>query len=97
MFKMKTSSLIILILAVSLLSFLTGFFLSNSFSKNITGETIDELPNTYTYTKAICNSNQCLDILIECKNKEVISIKPISDFKDKSQEFTIPNNQTFCK
>ena len=97
MFKMKTSSLIILILAVSLLSFLTGFFLSNSISKNITGKTITEIPHEYTYTKAICNSNQCLDILIECKNKEVISIKPISDFKDKSQEFTIPNNQTFCK
>ena len=90
---MKPFSLIILLLGISILSFLLGYLLSNTLSKSITGQSVTEIPKEYTYTKAICNNNQCLDILIECKNHEVISLKPQSHLKDKSPDFQVPNNQ----
>lgn len=92
---MKTSSFVIIILSLSALSFLIGCLSSNLIGKSITGQAIEE--NHYTYTKAICNNNQCLDILIECKNQEVISLTPLTNLKNIPQDFHLPSNQTFCE
>jgi predicted ester cyclase len=38
-----------------------------------------ELGNNYTWTKAVCDSsNFCQDYIIECKNKNMISMIPIT-------------------
>ena len=92
---MKTISLIILIISISILSFMIGYLSSNLLEKNITGETIKESPNVYTYTKAVCNQNSCLDVLVECNNKEVISIKPVSNIS-RINSPKIENNESFC-
>lgn len=39
----------------------------------------DENPYTHSYTKAICNSeNYCQDYEIFCKNRNIVSISPIT-------------------
>ena len=43
----------------------------------LTGKTIKEIPNQYSYTKAICDeSNYCEDYLVECKGNNLIKFNP---------------------
>lgn len=60
----------------------------------ITGNAVDGESENYTWTTAICNSNnECMDVLVECSNGEVVSLSPITnltsfgrdwnDFRDK--------------
>ncbi len=43
----------------------------------LTGNTIKETPNQYSYTKAICdNTNYCEDYYIECKGNNLIKLNP---------------------
>ena len=43
----------------------------------LTGRVIEPI-NNYTYTKAICDKNNCQDYEIACNDNETISITPIS-------------------
>ena len=43
----------------------------------LTGKTIKETPNEYSYTKAICDeSNYCEDYLVECKGNNLLKFNP---------------------
>lgn len=43
----------------------------------LTGKTIKEIPNQYSYTKAICDdSNYCEDYIVECKGNNLIKFNP---------------------
>ena len=65
--KTITVLLIILILAGI-------FFLA--FKSELTGQAVRD---QYSYTKAICNeTNFCQDYEITCRNKEVVSVVPIT-------------------
>lgn len=70
---MKKSTIII-ILAILILIILSIFLIINPI---LTGSAIN-IPDTYTYTKAICDdSNYCQDNIITCKGNKIISIQPI--------------------
>jgi hypothetical protein len=72
------------------ISFSLTFFSSNlSPDPTITGQVILEQPTSqYTYTTAICNdNNECIDVLVECINGNVISLTPSSDLLDLGPEF----------
>jgi len=73
-----------------LIAFIIGFLSSFAFNKlSITGEVIEDIPDDYTYTRAICNeNNECIDVLVSCKAGRVSSLEPISDIK----EFAQPRN-----
>lgn len=68
--------ILLVILAIIALAFVAGYA-ENFFS----GEAIYESKlSNYSYTKAICNSkNNCIDVLIECKDGKVTYIEPLSD------------------
>ena len=52
----------------------------------ITGNVVsNQLDKNYTWTSAICDNNKCLDVLIECENGSVKSLKPMSDFVEFSE------------
>jgi hypothetical protein len=95
---MKKSIIITLIILIILL--ITVFFLATPI---LTGKSIQEKQEIYTYTKAICNeSNYCQDNIIKCENNQTISITPITgaavqfhkkDFKDPRNQETI---EKFC-
>ena len=60
------------ILVGILLSILMGSLL-------ILSSETDKNPYTHSYTKAICNSeNYCQDYEIFCKNRNIVSISPIT-------------------
>jgi hypothetical protein len=62
-----------LIIIILILIIIASFLFIRS---NLTGETIKD---HYTYTKAICDENNfCQDYEITCRNKEVISMEPIT-------------------
>ena len=43
----------------------------------LSGNSIKEAPNQYSYTKAICDeSNYCEDYIIECKENNLIKLQP---------------------
>jgi hypothetical protein len=65
---------IIIILGIILIILVAVFF----FRSYITGNVVSE---TSSYTKAICNdqTGKCVDVLVECENGEVKSLKPMSE------------------
>jgi len=87
---MKSEYIILLVLLI--LAFSLGFFLNKIF---LTGRAVEnskpENREEFTWTKAICNkNNECVDVLITCRNKAVVSIEPISDFVKHSSEWSDP-------
>lgn len=66
----------IIFAVIIVFAFLLGFFI-NKFA--FTGQVVSETSSEYTWTKAICNSNQCVDALITCKDGKVAGIEPVSD------------------
>ena len=66
--KIFVMSLVLIVLTLSLILVVSAI-----------NETSLEIGTNYTWTKAICNSsNLCQDYLIECKNKSVVSMSPIT-------------------
>jgi hypothetical protein len=66
---------IILFLILAAGIFLAGYFTSRGF--NFTGNAVLN-QEEYSWTKAVCNSdNECIDLVIHCKNSRVIRIEPI--------------------
>lgn len=87
---MKQNELKVTITFLSILLIILVATLGFSINKSITGEVIQEIPNSYTYTKAICNEdNFCEDYVISCKNNNLVEIESTgyatphySDWKD---------------
>ena len=88
---MKTKIILltgILIALIGILIFLT-FKLS---TPALTGEAVSKLDN-YSYTKAICDGNSCVDYEIACNGSELVDMKPVtgavvlpSDWEDPRDE-----------
>lgn len=72
--KKRLKKITILLIAIIILLCLALFIIN----KNLTGKTIQEIPNTYSYTKAICNSTHCQDYEIYCEKNKTKQIKPIT-------------------
>ena len=71
---MKKEIKIILIIVIAILLLIGVMFLSNF---ALTGKTIEENSNYYTYTKAICDEkNYCEDYAIECEGEKKLAITP---------------------
>jgi len=88
--KLKTTLIILLI------TFTILILLGILTQPLLTGRAIQNLPNYYTYTKAICNkTNFCQDNIISCQGKEIISIKPITGATiQHSEDWEDPRNET---
>ena len=64
---------------------------------NLTGRTIENIPNEYSYTKAICNETHCEDYLLECDGKILKKITPTGLIILRNKELKITNNtENFC-
>jgi hypothetical protein len=62
---------IIYIVVLLVIVFFAGFFLRTGF----TGKAVIDVNNKYSYTRALCNSeNECMDLLVSCENGNVASI-----------------------
>jgi hypothetical protein len=63
----------------------------------ITGKAV--IDDRYSYTKAICEKfngiNRCVDMLIECENGEVKSLKPLTEVVEVETN-RISNNSSLC-
>ena len=75
------------------LGFVLGFYFRDI---NLTGNTIIE--ENYTWTKAICNGNKCIDIVVYCEQGNVVKVEPISDVKefDANWSGNLLNNSKLC-
>jgi len=88
---------ILLILITFILGFLTSFIITKP---TPTGQVIEEPHRDYTYTTAICNqSNNCIDVLVECSGGNVIGLKPSSELVKQSENWEDfrNNNREFCE
>jgi hypothetical protein len=90
----------IIIVAVLLIAaFLIGFFIKRAGmtgNATLTGSAVQDIDNNYSWTKAICNGNKCIDVLIECKNGNVVSLRPMSDLVDIGTTIAEVNNSQLC-
>ncbi|HKL23161.1 MAG TPA: hypothetical protein VJ895_00245 [Candidatus Nanoarchaeia archaeon] len=64
----------------------------------ITGKSIKNTPNQYSYTKAICdNSNHCEDYVVECKGNNLIKFQPTGFAIQQPKNWTdARENRNFC-
>jgi hypothetical protein len=66
---------IVFIFFVFIFGILIGILL-NDFS--MSGRVVSDFDNKYSWTRAICNSeNECIDVVIDCKDGKVVNITPI--------------------
>jgi len=83
----KLSKIIIIIIAIILTLIIFTFIFKNQ----ITGSTIQDFNDSYTYTKAICNnSNYCIESEITCENNSVVNVKPLTKDAQFSENWTDP-------
>jgi len=85
---MKKTRILILVM---ILLVLTGVFLVRLLSENVTGAAISN--SRYSYTKAICEGNSCVDYEVVCNGDELVDMKPVtgavifpSDWEDPRDE-----------
>jgi len=70
--RLLLSILIIILVAIG------GVLGFKIIEQTITGATIQNV-NNYSYTKAICDKNSCIDYQITCKNGELLDMKPLTE------------------
>jgi hypothetical protein len=63
-----------------------------------TGTSIKNIPNQYSYTKALCNnSNHCEEYIIECKGNNLIKLNPTGYSIQQSENWTDEReHRDFC-
>lgn len=92
----KNKLLAVLFILIGIVfGFLIGYFFNNS----ITGKAIEQISENYTWTTAVCDDNKCIDVLIECRDGRIISIKPISDLVEFPEYWRDPreNLTGYCR
>jgi hypothetical protein len=82
---------IVFVVVLMIIVFLAGFFVSKI---NFTGNVVSG--EEYGYTKAVCNENKCVDVLVDCKNGNVVSLKPMSEVIDVGNGSLRVNNSELC-
>jgi len=87
---MRKLVVIVFILVIS--AFLLGLF----FNKLVfTGKVIDTNLASYSWTKAICNSeNKCVDVKIDCENGKVSSVELVSGMIENPEDWIDPRNNS---
>ena len=95
-----------IIISISALLIITTILVFTlSFNKSLsTGQVVNEVnKSNYTYTKAICDTNNfCQDHIIVCNGAEIISVTPISGaFAQFKPDFIDPRDEkskeTLCE
>lgn len=83
------------IIIICFILFILGIGLGYGISKmNLTGNVVSG--EEYSYTKAVCNENKCVDVLVDCKNGAVVSLKPMSELTDVGNGSLRVNNSELC-
>lgn len=83
------------ILVICFILFVLGIGVGFGISKiNLTGNVVSG--EEYSYTKAVCNENKCVDVLVDCRDGEVLSLKPMSEVIDVGNGSLRVNNSELC-
>lgn len=86
-----TGKTTIIMLIITLLVLLFIALILVILQPNLTGNVVTNQDDYRTFTKAVCNStNYCQDYVYTCKNKETISIQPITGAAIQLPEGSIP-------
>lgn len=73
---------VIVVVVALIVGILVGKYVFNG---SLTGSAVSSNENnrSYSWTTAICDDeNRCMDVLIECENGSVKSLKPVSDLRE---------------
>jgi len=103
-------STLVLVLAFVMVSFGLGYFFKDLMSltginiKTTTGLTISEFsedytPKIYSWTTALCGSNnKCLDVLVSCNGTQITNVTPISKLIEHEEKWIDPRggNLVLC-
>lgn len=83
------------IIIACLIVFILGIGLGFGISKmSLTGNVVSQ--EEYSYTRAVCTANKCVDVLVDCENGKVISLKPMSELTDVGNGSLRVNNSALC-
>lgn len=76
-----------------------GILIGLSLNKFIFSGNVVKSTGFYSWTKAICNDKECVDVLISCDNGRVVDMKPVSFKVNFSEDWndSRDNIGEFCK
>ncbi len=87
--NMKKILIITIITILIALAFFAGFYLN----KGLTAQVVNVPENNYTFTKAVCEDNKCVDVRISCKGDSLTNIELISDVQEFSPNWVDPRTE----
>lgn len=89
---------IVLCIVLFVVGVVLGYGLSRIGVGGVTGNVVqNDEDNNYSWTKAICNDGKCIDVLIECSNGNVVSLKPMSNVVEMTDNSIIGNSSELCE
>lgn len=90
---------LVIYVAIFVFGFILGIMVHSTYQdtmvklSGITGNAVSEESGNYTWTTAVCNDkNECIDVLIECSEGQVMGISPVSNLTAFDENWTDPRN-----
>lgn len=104
---MEEKTRLTVIISMLLLVFVLGVVLGNSiriekailpsaFSPSLSLSPPTNGSANYSYTKAICSGNKCIDILVVCEAGKVAKLEPMSDLVELSNTSGVNVSEQLC-
>ena len=89
--KMKQEIKLIIIILIVIGAFSIGFYLNGE----LTGRAIENIQETYSYTKAVCGDFGCLDLFIQCSNGKM-NVTPFTEYHNINLSLVNISNEVRC-
>ena len=88
----KLPLIVIAILTLIVLTFVIGFYSSKTLAGQLTGQTV-KTSEKYSFTKAVCDGNSCIDVNISCEGDKIVSLELSSDLKEFPENWEDPRTE----
>lgn len=76
----------IILLLLIIGAFIIGFLIGR-YNGDITGRVVEDVDDSYSWTKAICDDNKCVDVKVDCSNGKVVKIELVSELVEYSDDW----------
>lgn len=63
---------VLFVVGLFVVGVIAGFFLGEV---SLTGRVVEDV-SEYSYTRAICSGNECIDVVVHCEGGDVVDIEP---------------------
>jgi len=82
---------VLAVIGLFVVGVIVGFFAGDV---SLTGNVVDDL-GEYSYTRAICSDNECIDVVVHCEGGDVVDIEPLLYLVEHEEGWEDPRSEEF--